>query len=56
MIHKLSVKFQAFSGVAVLKSVELPQCKSGCKSQAASSLFYQYVLVVEEGAVENRER
>lgn len=54
MIHKLSIKFQPFSGVAVLKSVELPQCKSGCKPQAASPLFYQYFLV-EEGAVESRE-
>lgn len=54
VIHKLSIKFQPFSGVAVLKSVELPQCKSGCKPQAASPLFYQYFLV-EEGAVESRE-
>lgn len=55
MIHKLSVKFQPFSGVAVLKSVELPQCKSGHKPQAASPLFCQYFLV-EEGAVESRGR
>ena len=40
VIHKLSVKFQPFAGVAVLKSVELPQCKSGRKPQAASPLFY----------------
>lgn len=37
--------------MAVLKYVELPQCKFGYKPQIASPLFYQYFLV-EEGAVE----
>lgn len=41
--------------MVVLKSVELPQCKSGRKPQAARSLFYQYFLV-EKGAVKSRER
>lgn len=54
MIHKLSVKFQPFSGVAVLKSVELPQCISGHEPQAVSPLFYQYFLV-KEGTAESRE-
>lgn len=55
MIHELSIKFQRYSGVAVLKSVELPQCISGQRPQAARPLFYRYELV-EEGAVQSREK